>query len=255
MSGAACVGVVAAHAAPVAGAVAPAAHARTSAAAPRVETMVVGRQGEALSAARVRTARATRLVVGGRRCAVGAATPLAALAATPLALRFKDFGSCSPSRPRDATGLFVTTVAGQRNRGSNGWVYKVGSRAGTAGAADLGGPFGDGRRLRAHQQVLWFWCVMGAKGCQRTLVVTAARRSVRQDEAIVVTVTGNDDRGKAVPVAGARVTFQAGQAVTGPDGGATLPATEATPAGGAAVSATAPGLVRSFPANVTVSAP
>ena len=39
----------------------------------------------------------------------------------------------------------MTRIAGERNRGQDGWVYKVGRRAGTAGAADAAGPFGNGR--------------------------------------------------------------------------------------------------------------
>lgn len=224
--------------------------AAASPAAPRVETMVVGRHGEKLAAARVRTARTARARVAGVPCIVGAATPLAALLATPLSLRLKDFGSCS-ARARDAAGLFVTTVAGQRNRGSDGWVYKVGPRAGTAGAADLGGAFGDGHRLRSGQRVLWFWCVMGAKGCQRTLEVTPRSATVGPGEPVAVSVRARDDRGAAVAAAGARVTLGSARVTTDAAGNATLVAPPV--AGGASLRATAPGLVRAFPERVTVT--
>ena len=56
--------------------------------------MVVFRDGHALTK-RVSTA-ATSVRVGGRRCAVGERTPLAALVRSrPGPLRFRDFGACS----------------------------------------------------------------------------------------------------------------------------------------------------------------
>ena len=248
--------VVAALVADVAAGAAPAGAGSPAVAAvgspPRVETMVVGRRDELLSGPRARTARAARPRVGQRRCAVASATPLAALLATPLAVKFKDFGSCS-ARARDAGGLFVTAVGGQRNRGSNGWVYKIGSRAGTAGAADPGGAFGDGRQLRAGQRVLWFWCVLRARGCQRTLEVTAAQQTVRAGQSFGAKVTGYDDSGKGVAVAGARVSFDGAEEVTDGAGRAMLPATRVTANGAAGVRASKAGLVRGFPASVTVT--
>src|SRR4051794_41826899 len=77
-------------------------------------------------------------VKGGRkRCAVAAGTPLAALVRSgigPLSLR--DYGSCS-NNPADAASLFVKGIGSDRNKGSDGWVYKAGNVLGTAGA---GGP-------------------------------------------------------------------------------------------------------------------
>ena len=152
---------------------------------------------------RVSTA-ATSVRVGGRRCAVGERTPLAALVRSrPGPLRFRDFGACS-SRARDAAGILVTGIGPDRNRGQRGWVYKVGRRAATAGAGDTGGPFGRGR-LRARQRVTWFYCVRAAD-CQRTLEVSTKPAT----GGIVATVRGYDDDGDGVPVVGATVTAGAG---------------------------------------------
>lgn len=249
------VAVLAAVAVSVAAAgAAPAPAAAAGASPPLVETMVVGRAGELVSAPRARSARAIGRRVNGRRCAVGAATPLAVLLSTPASVRLKDFGSCS-GRARDAGGLFVTSVAGQRNRGVDGWVYKVGARAGTTGAADLSGSFGNGRRLRAGDRVLWFWCRMRATGCQRTLEVKPATRSVRAGEPLTVTVSGNDDRGRGVAVAGAGVTFAGQRATTDSAGRATLtaPASPSASTATAEVQAVKPGLVRAFPVDVKVT--
>ena len=143
------------------------------AAAAKVRQMVVFRDAHALTK-RVST-DATKVTVAGRRCAVAGRTPLAALVrSNPGRIRLRDFGACS-SRPSDAAGLLVTGIDGDRNRGQRGWVYKVGHRAATAGAADPSGPFGHGR-LRAGQRVTWFYCVRAAD-CQRTLEPFARRRS------------------------------------------------------------------------------
>ena len=180
------------------------------AAAPRVQQMVVFRDGHALTK-RVSTA-ATSIRVSGRRCAVGERTPLAALVRSrPGPLGFRDFGACS-SRARDAAGILVTRIGSDRNRGQRGWVYKVGRRAATAGAGDTGGPFGRGR-LRAGQRVTWFYCVR-AGDCQRTLAVSAKPAT----GGIVATVRGYDDNGDGVPVVGATVSAGEVTGITGPDG-------------------------------------
>ena len=81
---------------------------RRPAATPKVRQMVVFRDGHALTKG-VSTA-ATSIRVGGRRCAVGERTPLAALVRSrPGPLRFRDFGACS-SRARDAAGILVTGI-------------------------------------------------------------------------------------------------------------------------------------------------
>jgi hypothetical protein len=226
--------------------------AAAQAAAPQVEAMVVGKGRTLLEPATV-AARATTLRVAGRRCAVGAATPLAVLAAAGRAggpsFALRDYGSCSRA-PRDAGGLFVTRIGPDRNRGRDGWAYKVGRRAGTTPAADPSGPFGTGRRIVAGTRVLWFWCVLRAGGCQRTLSVRAPGRAAA-GAALTVLVTGHDDAGRGRPVAGATVALAGSTAVTGADGRATLAAPAAQ--GRHALTATAPGLVRAFREQVTVS--
>ena len=219
-----------------AGAGAPAA----GAGAPKVRQMVVFRDGH-VHAKRVSTAPTT-VRVGRRRCAAGERTPLAALARSGAgALRFRDFGACS-SDPRDAAGLLVTGIGPDRNRGQRGWVYKVGRRAATAGAGDMGGPFGRGR-LRARQRVTWFYCVRAAD-CQRTLELRAAPVA----GGMVATVRGYDDAGDGVLVDGATVSAAGVSGVTGPDGRVQL----ALPSGTHLVVARKDGLVRSFAERVEV---
>ncbi len=219
-----------------AGAAAPA----VEAAAPKVRQMVVFRDGHA-QAKTVSTA-ATRVRVSGHRCAVGNATALAALARSRVgALRFRDFGACS-SNPRDAAGLLVTGIGPDRNRGQRGWIYKVGRRAATAGAADMGGPFGSGR-LRGGQRVTWFYCVR-AGDCQRTLEL----RVTPVAGGVVATVRGYDDAGAGVLVEGASVTAAGVTGTTGADGRVQL----ALPSGTHRLVARKDGLVRSFTERVAV---
>jgi hypothetical protein len=214
--------------------------AAADAAAPKVQQMVVFRDGHARTK-RVSTA-ATSVRVGGRRCAAGDRTALAALVRSrPGRIRLRDFGACS-SRARDASGLFVTAIGGDRNRGQRGWVYKVGRRAASAGAGDLAGPFGNGR-LRAGQRVTWFYCVRAAD-CQRTLEVRAEPAS----GGIVATVRGYDDGGKGVPVEGASVTAGGLTGLTAADGRVQV----ALPSGAYRVVARKDGLVRSFAERVEV---
>jgi hypothetical protein len=211
-----------------------------AAAAPKIKEMVVFRDGHALSK-RVSTA-ATSVRVGGRRCAVGGRTALAALVRSrPGRLRLRDFGACS-SRARDASGLFVTGIGGDRNRGQRGWVYKVGRRAATAGAGDIAGPFGNGR-LRAGQRVTWFYCVRAAD-CQRTLEV----RATPSGGGIVATVRGYDDGGDGIPIEGAMVSAGGQTGVTGADGRVQL----VLPPGTYRLVARKDGLVRSFTERVEV---
>jgi hypothetical protein len=210
-------------------------------AAPKVEQLVVFRDGDAV--ARTVAAKQVPVRVGGRRCAAGEGTALAALARSKVGrLGLRDFGSCS-SRARDSAGLFVQSIAGERNRGQNGWVYKVGRRAATAGAADPSGPFGRGR-LKRGQRVTWFYCRLVEGGCQRTLALTARA----EPGAVDVTVRGYDDEGRGVPVEGATVRAGAVSALTAADGRARL----ALPAGGQRLVAEKDGLVRSFAERVAV---
>jgi hypothetical protein len=212
-----------------------------AAAAPVVEQMVVFRDGDAVT--RTVAARQVRVRVGGRRCTAGEGTALAALVRSRVGrLGLRDFGSCS-TRARDSAGLFVSSIKGERNRGQDGWVYKVGNRAATAGAADPSGAFGRGR-LKKGQRVTWFFCRLRDGGCQRTLALTARPRP----GTVSVTVRGYDDEGRGVPVEGATVSAGSVTAVSGADGRATL----ALPPGRHRLVAEREGLVRSFGERVVV---
>ena len=167
--------------------------APAQAASPRVTVTVIGPGGKVVRAPRAVRAADGRIRVDRRVCGLPGATPLAALAALRLPLRVTAQGSCSPS------AYFVTTVGRTSNRGRNGWAYKVGRRAGTASAASPSGSFGTGRRLRSGEVVTWFWCVLGRRGCQRSLVATRVG-------AATVRVMGFDDNGRGVRVRRALVT-------------------------------------------------
>jgi hypothetical protein len=209
--------------------------------APVVEQMVVFRSGRAVIG-RVST-RGLRARVGRKRCAVAGATPLAALLREPPArVRLTDFGSCS-RRPRDGTGLFVRGIGPDRNRGQDGWVYKVGRRAATAGAADPAGPFGRGR-LRKGQRVTWYFCRLVRASCQRTLELRAAP----EPGAVAITVRGYDDEARGVRVAGATVRLGSAEQVTDASGVARF----AVDPGTYRAFAEKPGLVRSFTERVVV---
>ena len=80
----------------------------------------------------VRAAERT-IRVDGRRCTVPENTPLAALLAGGARPGLRDFATCS-QRARDASGLFVDKLEGRANRGQDGWVYKIATKLGTAGA-------------------------------------------------------------------------------------------------------------------------
>jgi hypothetical protein len=211
-----------------------------------VDVMVVGKAGTLRGPTAVALVQ-RKVKVGRKRCAVGRGTPLSALAGTRLGLKVRDSGACG-ARPRDAGGLYVFQVGAEREKGAGGWVYKVGNRAGTAGAGDPAGPFGSGG-LRAGQRLLWFWCRQAA-GCQRTLDVVPDRTNARAGESLRVTVRGYDDAGAGVRVAGATVRLGAARATTGADGTATL----TVPAGSKRLRLQADrrGMVRAFPRKVTV---
>ena len=215
--------------------------APASASAAKVELMVVGKERVLRQPADVRLKERT-VKVGGKRCRVGARTPLSVLAATRLKLGIRDYGSCG-KRPRDAAGLYVAKVGRERERGRGGWVYKVGRRVDSAGAGDLAG-----RRLRDGQRVLWFWCEQSSSGgCQRTLEATPDRTTAAPGETLSVTVRGYDDNGRGVLVEGAAVRLGSATGSTGADGVAVL-----TVAGGGELHAEKNGMVRAFPREVTV---
>jgi hypothetical protein len=219
-------------------------------AAKRVDVLVVGKAGKVLRGPRLIPMKPRTVKVGSRRCAVGAATPLSVLAGTRLRLKLRDKGACS-MHSRDAGALYVAAVAGQREQGRSGWVYKVGNRAGTTGAGDPSGPFGTGRRLHAGQHVLWFWCTLDeSQGCQRTLDAKPDRSHAAPGETLRVTVRGYDDLGRAVPVEGALVRLGGSTAVSGAGGVATLTVPAAS--GRLRLRATRAGLVTGFAREVTV---
>ncbi len=219
--------------------------------APRVAVMIVGRTRTLLSATAL-YARPASVPAAGRRCAVAGGTPLAALEAARRLRRvtysLRDFGSCS-TNPADAASLFVSRIGPDLNRGRDGWVYKVGLRAGTTGAADPRGPFGTGARLRLGQRLTWFYCHMGLRGCQPTLALSVAGR-VAPAASVRLGVRGYDDGGHARPIAGALVRLGGARALTGPDGTATL--TAPTAPGRYLAAASARGTVAAFPVGVTI---
>jgi hypothetical protein len=215
----------------------------STAAAATVDAIVIGKHRVLHAPKQVRL-KVRTVKVSGRRCRVGARTPLSVLAAMRLPLRFRDYGHCG-RRVADAAGLYVTKVGRERERGRGGWVYKIGRRAGTAGAGDV-----SGRRLRDGQRVTWFWCELGAGGCQRTLEVRPERRAAAPGEALRVTVRGYDDFGRGVAVRGATVRLGSASAVTGAGGAAVL--TVGPETGRLRLRAVRDGMVRAFPVRVRV---
>jgi hypothetical protein len=223
--------------------VALAALAPSASAASRIHQLVVFKDGHARTSHP--SMRATTAKVGGKRCAVPGATPLASLIRSgigPLSLR--DYGSCS-KRAADAGSLFVSAIGSDRNKGSDGWVYKAGNVLGTAGAADPAGPLGRGR-LRAGARVTWFWCHVTARdnGCPHTLAIAVAGGS----GALTVRVKQYDDRGKGRAGAGAVVHAGTATATAGADGVAHVSAA----AGRYSVYATQAGRIRSFATRADV---
>ena len=122
-------------------------------------------------------------------------TPLAALLRSkPGSVGLRDYGSCSRRRASSSGQLYVRSIRGDRERGRGGWVYKVGRRLGTAGAADTSGPFGRGR-LRTGARLTWFYCLLTRGSCQRTLTLKATPLG---GGVVAVTVRGYDDEGRGV---------------------------------------------------------
>lgn len=218
---------------------------QSASAAPRITSMIVGKD-RVLGGVRTVTAAKATIRVGGRRCAIAAGTPLAVLVARGTSFRVTDHGRCG-RRPVDASGLYVTQIGPDRARGAAGWVYKVGNRSGSAGAADPSGPFGTGRRLRPGQPLLWFWCRTAGR-CQRTLAISAPAR-VRPNQGFSITVRGYDDLGRGVPIADASLQVGTSTFTTDERGRATV---RATAAGRLTLRASKPGLVPSFPRTVIV---
>lgn len=218
--------------------------APATAGAATVEVMVVGKERVLRAPADVRL-KVRTVKVAGRRCRVGAATALSALVGTRLKLGLRDYGRCG-RRPRDAVGLYVTRVRGEREQGRGGWVYKVGRRAPSTGAADVSGV-----RLRGGRRVTWFWCEQDrAGGCQRTLEARPERDAVAPGETLRVTVRGYDDHGRGIAVEGATVTLGSAAAVSDAAGVASI--TVPAEPGEHRLEATRDGLVRAFPVEVRI---
>lgn len=136
--------------------------AASAAQAPLVEVSVVTRSGQLLGPLQVR-AREVVTKVGGKRCAVAAGTPLAALlglrakpAAKVPAPRFTDYSGCG-LRPSSSGRLYLSGLGADRATGAAGWVYDLNGKRGTNGAAERSGPFGRGR-LKDGQRLVWSWC-------------------------------------------------------------------------------------------------
>lgn len=214
--------------------------------AARVRVMVAG-QSEILAGPKKVKLKRARLRMDGRRCRVAARTPLAVLIRTRLRVGLRDYGRCG--RPRDAGGLYVTSVERERERRQGGWVYKVGRRAGTAPAGDRSGPFGRGG-LRRGQRVLWFYCELDAGECQRTLEAKPDSRTASPGSVLRVLVRGFDDHGRGVPAAGATVRLGDSSAVAGEDGVAAVPVPAI--AGRHRLTAEHPDMVDAFSSRVTV---
>jgi hypothetical protein len=227
--------------------------ARAAASAPAVQSMIVGLGGRVLQAARSVSAAPATLRVGGRSCAVAAATPLAVLIADRRAggpgFAVRDYGHCGPA-PGGSGSLFVYSLGGESNRGQSGWEYKVEGVSGSTGAADPSGPMGDGRRLRAGERVLWFWCEASAGGCQRTLELSPTSATVAPGSSLTVSVYGADNEGRLSYAPGASVSLGSRVVSAGAYGHATVLA-PASP-GRYALSATRRGLVPAFPATIVV---
>lgn len=209
---------------------------------PQIDQMVVFRSGAVVESKP--RAKRTTVKIGGRRCGVAAATALAALARSkPGPVGYHDYGDCS-SRPADSSGLFVKSIRGEVNRAQDGWVYKVGRKLATAGAADPAGPFGSGR-LKPGADVVWFYCrQLSAGSCQRSLEL----ETEFADGRLTVSVRGYDDAGEESKVAGATVHAGARTATTDGSGRATLTLRR----GRHDVYASKRGTIRSFAKRVTI---
>jgi hypothetical protein len=212
--------------------------------APLVRQLVVFRSG-ASKASRLR-ARRSLVKVGDRYCAVARGTPLAALKRSAVAtIKLRDYGSCRRRSAWESGGLFVRKLGPDANAGAAGWVYKVGHKLATAGAADPSGPFGSGR-LRTGKRVTWFYCVPDGEGrCQRSLGI---RIRVEDGGVVFVRARGYDNFGRAVLVPGATVYLAGRTALTDAVGRARF----VLPPGSYKARAAKAGLIRSFSERVVV---
>lgn len=229
-----------------------AASAAPAAASPRVNVMVVGKT-RTFFAARSVVAGRSSVVVGHHRCGVAAGTPLAALLgarrAHAPAFHVSDYGACT-SHTTESDSLFVDRVFHDRNRGRDGWYYKVGHKAGTSGAASPSGAFGSGHLLRSGARVAWFYCHFTGSSCQRTLEVALSTQHPAPGETVRVTVRGYDDFGRERKIGGVGVRLGSSTATTADDGTAQLLPPAAS--GLYSVTAQKQGAVPAFPVAVRV---
>lgn len=200
--------------------------AEAGASAPTATVQITGLSGNRLVGPKSVTLKQSSFVLragsASKTCNVAQGTPLAGLMQSGVTHVIKDFGSCSRN-PIDSASLFVDSIRGVSGTGMQGWSYKVGNRAGTAGAADPNGPFGSGQ-VRSGSRILWFWCTYDPTtyACQRTLGI-AAPSMVRAGARMKVTVHAYDDAGSPIPAADVLVTVgRSVSAVTGSDGTATV---------------------------------
>jgi hypothetical protein len=221
----------------------------------RVDVMVVGTGGALVEATKLR-ARPTVVRAAGRTCKVAGSTPLAALAPalrrTDTRWHVRDFGTCERRRAGSSAQLFVDRVDGDRNRGQDGWVYKVNDLARSVGAADV-----SGGRLRSGDRVLWFFCALdaGSASCQRSLRVLPAARKGATGSALRVRVLAYDNERRSVPAGGARVALSRRGGVAEATVVADASGVASVPLGAPGrhvIAATAAGAVPSFPVAVGV---
>lgn len=210
---------------------------------PTVEQMVVFKSGKA-EIEKVR-APGLKAKVGRTRCAVGTATPLAALLRSKVArVGLRDYASCS-SRARDGGQIYVRSIGGDRARGTSGWVYKVGRKSATSGAADPAGPFGSGL-LRSGQRVTWYYGTPRGSRFQRTLELKL--QAGPTPGTALARVRSYDDDGSGRPEAGVTVKAGSATAATGADGSVVI----AAGAGRRSFVASKAGAIRSFTERLTV---
>lgn len=215
----------------------------TARSVPTVEQMVVFKSGKA-TIKKVRAA-GLKVKVGHKRCAVGTGTPLAALLSSKVA-RFglRDYAACS-ARARDGGQIYVSSIGGDRARGTNGWVYKVGHKSATSGAADPTGPFGSGL-LKKSQRVTWYYGTQRGESFERTLELSVGLGPTAGTARVRVRSYDNDGLGRLEP--GAVVRAGSATATTGAGGSGVV----ATGAGRRTFVASKPGAVRSFTESLTV---
>jgi len=200
--------------------------------APRVEAMLVARDGGIVAAGPVRVPAAR---VGRCRLRAGLAVGVLAALRRLGAPSFRATGSCD--------ALYVSRIGAQGESRLGGWVYKVGRRLPPVSASDPTG------RLRSGQRVTWFFCERAGR-CQRTLEIRPSARRVAPGAGLRVTVTAYDDRGRGRAASGVVVEFGDGTATTGAGGVATVRAPAAR--GPQALQARARGLIPAYPVEVTV---